>query len=88
MLWTLSYIQQNQSRLIFSLIHVNKLIWYQIKRPDIHNMPGLVLLLKFKFSYNQSNALTKAVNRNGSGTQNHSGSTTKNPIVTIREIKK
>ncbi len=38
--------------------------------------------------YNQSNALTSAVNKNGSGTQNHSGHTTKNPIVTNKETKK
>ena len=44
-------------------------------------------LLNFN-DYNQSNAFTRAVNKNGSGTQNHSGQTTKNPIVTNNETKK
>lgn len=39
-------------------------------------------------AYNQSNALTSEVNKNGRGTQNHSGQTTRNPIVTKRETKK
>ena len=38
--------------------------------------------------YNQSNAFTSAVNKKGRGTQNHSGQTTKNPIVTNKETKK
>lgn len=43
---------------------------------------------KVRTDYNQSKAFTRAVNKNGSGTQNHSGQTTKNPIVTNSETKK